>query len=343
MSFEGFPFNIAWELTLACNLRCSHCGSSAGLPRADELTTKEALKICDQFPVLVVQEVDFTGGEPLLRADWPDIAQHLKDLDISTNMVTNGMALDQTTIGTMKDVGIANVGISLDGLEQTHDRIRGVNGAFQQVMKGMKMMKDANLPFVVLTTVNSLNIGELPAIMKMLQSLGVRRWRAQPLIPMGRVKSCQELEMNDGVILELGRFIRLYRARAEKEGLQITPADGLQYIDETWMPELPWTGCSAGWITCGISSDGKVRGCLALPDELIEGDLRKEDLWDIWFRPGSFAYSRNFSQDQLGPNCRFCDKALECLGGCSSSSYAATGSFHNDPYCFRRVSLEWEH
>ena len=105
MTFEGFPFNIGWELTLACNLRCSHCGSSAGLPRANELTTREALKICDQFPALVVQEVDFTGGEPLLRADWPDIAQRLKDLDISTNIVTNGMALDQETIVTHEGSG----------------------------------------------------------------------------------------------------------------------------------------------------------------------------------------------------------------------------------------------
>ena len=104
----------------------------------------------------------------------------------------------------MKEVGISNVGISLDGLEPTHDRIRGVKGAYQQVMSGMKMMKEANLPFVVLTTVNSLNIRELPTIMKMLQSLGASRWRAQPLIPMGRVKSCRELEMNDGDILELG-------------------------------------------------------------------------------------------------------------------------------------------
>lgn len=340
MPFEGFPFNIGWELTLACNLRCSHCGSSAGQPKPNELTTKEALKICDQFPALVVQEVDFTGGEPLIRADWPEIALHLKDLDISTNMVTNGMAMDRNTIDIMKEVGISNVGISLDGLELTHDRIRGVKGAFHKIINCMNIMKEAGQPFVVLTTVNSLNIRELPAIMNLLLSLGVTRWRAQPLIPMGRAKGSIELEMKDEDMLELGRFIRNYRVNAEKNGLEITPADGLQYIDESWMPELPWTGCSAGWITCGITSDGKIKGCLSLSDEWIEGDLRKEDLWDIWFRPGSFACTRNFTKNQLGDNCRFCDKALDCLGGCSSSSYASTGAFHNDPCCFRRVSRE---
>jgi MoaA/NifB/PqqE/SkfB family radical SAM enzyme len=82
MDFEGFPFIVGWELTLACNLRCEHCGSSAGLPRRDELTLAEALTICEQLPDLLVCEVDFTGGEPLVRPDWWKIAQKLYELKI---------------------------------------------------------------------------------------------------------------------------------------------------------------------------------------------------------------------------------------------------------------------
>ena len=87
MGFEGFPFIVGWELTLACNLHCRHCGSSASQPRAGELTSEEALAICDQFPELIVQEVNFTGGEPLLRPDWYRIAAYLGELGIITKML----------------------------------------------------------------------------------------------------------------------------------------------------------------------------------------------------------------------------------------------------------------
>ena len=75
-----------------------------------------------------------------------------------------------------------------------------------------------------------------------------------------------------------------------------------------------------------------------MPDELIEGDLRKNDLWDIWFSPNAFAYNRQFSQSQLGANCANCDMNETCSGGCSTSSYASTGIFHNDPCCFYSIN-----
>jgi radical SAM protein with 4Fe4S-binding SPASM domain len=74
-----------------------------------------------------------------------------------------------------------------------------------------------------------------------------------------------------------------------------------------------------------------------MPDELIEGDLRKNDLWDIWFHPDSFAYTRQFSTTKLGANCTGCDMGAECKGGCTASSYCSTGQFHNDPYCYYKV------
>ena len=338
MSFEGFPFNVGWELTLACNLRCNHCASAAGLPRPDELTTKEALKICDQFPALLVQEVDFTGGEPLLRADWTEIALYLKDLGISTNILTNGLVLDSRIVSQINKVDISNVGISLDGLEETHDYIRGRKGSFNHVLRSIKILQKENIHVIVITTVNNLNIHELPAILHLLQSIGIHDWRVQPLIPIGRANNFTELYIDDQSMLELGRFIQYWASKSEKEGIHIICSDGLEYIDGISNSERPWRGCPAGWITCGITSEGKVKGCLSLPDELVEGDLRKNDLWSIWFNPESFAYTRHFSNSQLGSNCGSCDKAIECFGGCSSNSYAATNKFHNDPYCFYKIN-----
>jgi radical SAM protein with 4Fe4S-binding SPASM domain len=111
--------------------------------------------------------------------------------------------------------------------------------------------------------------------------------------------------------------------------------------------EPPWRGCPAGRLSCGITSDGKIKGCLSLPDNIVEGDLRQRDLWNIWFDSDSFVYSRQFSENKLGANCRSCDKAELCHGGCSAMSYGVTGDFHNDPYCFYRIRkhahMEEEH
>ncbi|MCE8425429.1 MAG: radical SAM protein [Candidatus Methanoperedens sp.] len=334
MIFEGFPLIIGWELTLACNLRCNHCGSSAGYPRPSELTTKESLKICDQFPDLLVQEVNFTGGEPLLRSDWEDIAVHLRDLGIATKILTNGMVLQSDIVSRIKDAGISGVGISLDGLEQTHNRIRASMGSFQYVLNGIEMVLRAEIPLTVITTVNALNIHELPALFDLLQSAGVKSWRVQPIIPVGRVQNSVELGLGEQAYIQLEDFVQRWSPTAKKAGMKLLYSDGLGYFEESEIyEELPWRGCSAGILSCGITSDGKIKGCLSLPDELVDGDLRKNDLWDIWFNPDSFAYTRQFSVEKLGYNCSSCDKGEQCRGGCSAKSYGNTNIFHNDPYC----------
>jgi radical SAM protein with 4Fe4S-binding SPASM domain len=334
MKFEGFPLIIGWELTLQCNLRCRHCGSIAGAPRENELTTKEALSICDQFPDLLVEEVDFTGGERFLRPDLPVIARKLQELGISTTILTHGIGYSAEKITQLKEMGISAVGISLDGLENTHDYIRKKKGAFASVLDMIHLLEKADLPFNVITTVNSKNIRELPELHQKLQMAHVQNWRLQVIMPLGRAKENNELQISETELRLLGLFIQ-QQNRNGKSSLKIICSDGLQYI----LPnDISWTGCGAGIITCGITADGKVKGCLSMPDELIEGDLRRNSLWEIWFHPQSFAYNRNFKPQDLGSNCQDCEKAVQCMGGCSSSSYASTKQFHNDPACFYRVS-----
>lgn len=342
MGFEGFPLVIGWELTLACNLRCRHCGSSAELPRANELTLEECLRICDQLPALLVREVDFTGGEPLVRRDWPTVAARLAERGIKTQILTNGLALDLDIIAQMKDVGIVAVGFSMDGLEATHDYIRGREGLFHRVLAGIDHVLSAGLVVTVITTVNALNIRELPSLLSVLQSSGVSRWQVQPIFPLGRGRGAAELRLTDQMYLQLGEFVRGYACEAKESGLSVQEADSCGYFTELDTRETPFRGCPAGLAACGITSDGRVKGCLSLPDQVVEGDLRESDLWDIWFHPNSFAYSRQFSPEKLGPHCMSCDKEDQCRGGCSAMSYGSTGRFHNDPYCFYGIAKRSE-
>ncbi len=337
MRFDGFPFVVGWELTLACNLRCRHCGSTAGDSRVCELTLEESLAVCDQFPSLLVQEVDFTGGEPLLRPDWQKIAARLGSLGIKTKMISNGIALTAETVTQIKDNGIAGVGVSLDGLEESHDYLRNRKGLFQLVLAGIGRVINAGLPVTVITTVNALNVGELPVLATLLTSIGVRSWQIQPIFPLGRSRDSDEFLFGENAYLSLGAFYRDWGPRARAAGLEIGPGDSFGYYTELDAREPPWRGCPAGLLSCGITSDGKIKGCLSLPDELIEGDLRKQDLWDIWFHPNSFLYTREFAEEDLGTACRSCKNAEQCHGGCSAMSYGSTGRFHSDPFCFHGI------
>lgn len=334
MSFEGFPLIVGWELTLSCNLRCRHCASAAGLPRKDELTLDEALALCDQFPPLGVQEVDFTGGEPLMRPDWWRIADRVAANGILTRIVTNGLPLTPATVERIRDVGLSTVGVSLDGMEATHDEIRAYPGLWRRVLAGIERTLEAGVAVGVITAVNAKNLGELPALLSLLQSIGVSHWQLQPNLPRGRSGESPDLHLSDRQFLELGAFFRTEQPRMEEKGFSIVPADSLGYFTGLDLLDPPWRGCHAGLFTVGITSDGKVKGCLTMPDGMIEGDLRRNDLWEIWFREGAFPYTRQFSVDKMGPECRGCALAEQCRGGCTSMSYVCTGSFHNDPYCF---------
>jgi len=340
MVFESFPFVVGWELTLACNLRCGHCGSSAGSPRKNELTGDECLKICDQFPELLVQEVNFTGGEPLLNPDWFDIALRLNELKIATKILTNGLLLDARTVTKIKAAGISGVGISIDGCENTHDRLRGQFGLFHEIKKSIERLHENNLQITVITTVHSTNVSELSTLRDILVSLGVKRWQVQPIFPLGRTLLRPELKLSKADYLQLGRFIKSYYRRFPGQGLEILPGDSFGYYTDMDPRKPIWRGCPAGFFSCGITSDGKVKGCLSLPDEIIDGDLRRNDLWDIWFHTDAFTWNRKFSNGKLGENCRGCEMGETCRGGCSAMSIGGTGSMHNDPYCFAALVNE---
>ena len=333
MAFERFPLVIGWEITLACNLRCQHCGSSAGQPRFKELTTNEALSICEQFPDLLVHEVIFTGGEPLVRADWPKIANRLRELKIKTKLITNGLLLDPNTIAQLNDTGVARLGVSIDGLEAIHDQIRNHVGLFRHITNNIEKLLRAGIPVTVLTTVNSLNVNELTALSSLLQSLGVDIWQIQPIFPLGRANEFTKLILSETEYMHFGEFARDYML-ATQGAPTLMPGDSFGYYTELDQRQPAWGGCSAGLDLCGITSDGRIKGCLSMPDELIEADLRQRELWDIWFDPNAFSYNRQFSKPNLGPNCHSCERGEYCRGGCSSMSYSCTGKMHNDPYCF---------
>lgn len=120
-----------WELTLACNLSCSHCGSRAGAARQDEMSTAEALDVVDQLAEVGIEEVTLIGGEAFLRPDWLQIAAAITRRGMRCTVTTGGYKLSAAMARGMREAGIEQSSISIDGMESTHDDLRGRRGSWQ--------------------------------------------------------------------------------------------------------------------------------------------------------------------------------------------------------------------
>lgn len=331
------PGCAVWELTLACNLKCLHCGSSAGKARSNELSTKEAIKICRDLSEIGTHEVCLMGGEPLIRKDWYEIAKEIKDLGMKLSIISNGFNINDEIISKFKRLDPHAISTSLDGAKaKTHDKIRGVKGSFNQVMSYLKMSREADLPTSVITTVSKLNFKELPAIKDILFNRLIA-WQIQTASPIGRFP--KNLVLSDEEFYSLGLFIANLKQKYSSRQMPVIGAHCFGYFSKN-IPNIAiypdWIGCQAGISIFGIQSDGGIKGCLSIPDEYTEGNIRKRSIIDFWNDPSSFSYNRNFKNKSLGPLCIDCRHGEKCKGGCMSTSTAFTSKPHNSPYCFYR-------
>jgi MoaA/NifB/PqqE/SkfB family radical SAM enzyme len=161
------PRTCVWELTLGCTLRCRHCGSGAGRPRAQELSTAQCLDVVAQLHELGCELITLYGGEPTLRDDWDIIARMIAARGMKVNLVTCGVYPRPRAAGEIARraaaAGLCNVGVSLDGTHATHEAIR-VRGTFPTVLAGIDELVRAGVPVTVMTTLSRHNVDELDAI-----------------------------------------------------------------------------------------------------------------------------------------------------------------------------------
>jgi len=138
------PRTCVWEITRACNLDCAHCGTGAGRPRTNELSTDECLDLVVQLRDLGGRLLTLSGGEPTVRKDWPVIARAAVEAGFVVNMVTNGQADPDDLTHEVGETGLANVAVSLDGLRDTHDSIRK-QGSFDRATATIQRMAAAGI------------------------------------------------------------------------------------------------------------------------------------------------------------------------------------------------------
>ncbi|MFX0195895.1 MAG: radical SAM/SPASM domain-containing protein [Candidatus Hodarchaeota archaeon] len=334
------PETCVWELTLRCNMKCIHCGSSAGEARANELTVVECIDVADELLDLGCRHVTLIGGEVFLYEGWERIARVLSDGGAAVNIITNAFRLEDKEVDQIRYANLANVGISVDGMEKNHNRIRNNSTSFDKVLRAFQRLREERIPSAVVTSLLNFNLDDLEPMYKLFMREGVNYWQLQIATAMGSMlgESVDDLLLNPNKIPWITSFIK--RTRRDQM-IRMFAADNIGYYDENELylrnapgTLSPWKGCQAGLRVVGIDSVGNVRGCQALyAEQFIEGNLLEESLSNIWHKDGGFAYNRQFSQTMLTGKCARCDKAQICRGGCRSSCYFTTGRLYENIYC----------
>jgi heme b synthase len=334
---------VAWETTRRCNLACVHCRASAvNEPDEHELNTRTAFQLLDQIAEVAKPIVILTGGEPLLRPDIFEIAAHGSRQGLRMVMAPNGTLVRAENAARMRDSGIKRVSISLDGADaQSHDRFRGVEGAFQGALQGIEHLKTAGVAFQINTTITKTNLDQIPPILRLAEKLGAVAHHIFLLVPTGRGKYIVDQAIDASAYEETlnwfydqrGRtslqlkatcaphYYRILRQRAKKDGEKITFAThGLDAVTR---------GCLAGTGFCFISHRGIVQPCGFL--DLNCGDLTRQTFTEVWHNSSNFQRLRDM--DQLKGKCGICEYRRVC-GGCRARAYEATGDYlSEEPLC----------
>jgi len=338
-----------WEITLACNLACGHCGSRAGDAREHELSTAEAFNLIAQMAECGIGEVTLIGGEAFLRKDWLELAAEINRKGMVATLTTGGYGVSLETAKRMRDAGIARVSVSIDGLEETHDFQRGKKGSWKSAFKTMEHLKTAGVLFGNYTRINRLSAPELPRLCEALAEAGSSGWQLQMTVPMGNAADNASWLLQPCELLDVYPMLARVVRRANGEGVTVLCGNNIGYYGpyETLLRSAPgdenamWMGCQAGLSALGIEADGAIKGCPSLPTKAYTGgNIRDTPLREILETKElliNMGGGTKEGEKHLWGFCKTCEHKRLCRGGCSWTAHVFFDKRGNNPYCHHRA------
>jgi radical SAM protein with 4Fe4S-binding SPASM domain len=342
------PVSVVWEITLACDLACQHCGSRAGRRRRDELNTAEALDLVDQIAELGARSVGLIGGEAYLRKDWIKIIAAVRAAGMECDLQTGGRNLTDERVARAVEAGLTGVGISIDGIGATHDRLRGVPGSFEMAIAAMNRVRAHGIEVGVNTQINRETLNQLPALMDIIINAGAHNWQLAITTAMGNAADHPELLLQPWEMLDVLPLLAKLAVDGRKRGLFLQPASNIGYfgphessLRNVMNEDIHFHGCNAGDTVMGIEADGTIKSCPGLPSPYAGGNIRDRRLRDIWENAEPLAFNRRRTVEDLWGYCRTCYYAETCLAGCTWTAHALMGRAGNNPMCHHRA-LDFE-
>ncbi len=355
----GAPFQVVWNITRACNLKCLHCYESAGVKGADELTTEEALRGIDILADAGVLILAFSGGEPTIRPDILQLIEHTSDRGMFTAVATNAVLFSsRKKVREFKKAGLQFAQISLDGIDpKTHDLFRGVPGTYEKTVKGIKNCVAEGLFVEMATTATRYNVDEIPALIDFAAKLGVNWFMVYNFVPTGRgsdiiesdltpderehvLKICWNKMKCGGVDVlstapQFARIAQEIEARPTFAGdaaVVASAAGGEEPLvvpTHFYNPKLSGElarladfigGCGAGRFYLSLEPNGDIFPCVFFPhDETMKVGNLFKDDFEEVWRHSKL-FLEIRDKDNLKENCGSCQYRYTC-GGCRARAY----------------------
>ena len=305
---------LFWECTRRCNLKCLHCGSDCiadsatkDLPFEDFLNA--ILPLTERFePDSII--IAITGGEPLLRKDLPDCGRTLRQHGFRWGIVTNGFDYTPAIHKSLINSGMGSITVSLDGLENNHNWLRGHKQSFTRALNALELINSSpELTYDVVTCVNQKNIDELEKLKSFLIERQIKAWRLFTISPIGRAVENDQLCLNPGHIKQLMDFI--VQARAENKIRTTFSCEAYLGKYEGKVRDS-YFFCRAGIQIASILVDGSISACPNINRSFIQGNIYNDNFLDVW--ENRFQVMRDKRWTKTGP-CKDCRDYKNCIGG----------------------------
>ena len=306
---------LFWECTLRCNLACRHCGSDCrATASTKDMPMEDFGKVLDSVarstnPHQVM--VNITGGEPLMRPDLEACGRMIYEKGFPWGIVTNGLDLTQARYKSLLASGLRSMTISLDGLEDNHDWMRGRQGSFKRAADAIKMViESGEIEFDVVTCVNKRSYRQLPEIKQLLIGLGLKQWRLFTVFPAGRALNDPEMQLDKDEFRALMEFIRSTR----KEGL-INASYGCEGFLGNFEGEVRdhFFFCRAGISIGSVLADGSISACPSIRANYRQGNIYQDDFMEVWNTQFKVFRDRTWMRET--EPCRSCRQFTYCRGG----------------------------
>ena len=335
---DHYPAVLVFNVTRNCNLRCVHCYSNSGGTTYPDLPLEVWLKAVKQAAEMGVKHILLSGGEPLMRRDLHLIAKEAHDYGIRVELSTNGTMITEERMRELKDY-VDYVGVSLDGPKEIHDKVRGVEGAFERALKGIEIAKKFGLKTGLRMTLTRINYGYVDDVFRVMEERGIDRICFYHLAYAGRADV--SLDIPNEERLKVVEKIVEYAKNTDFEILTAdNPVDGILVYKITKSPEVYELlkrngGNKSGERIADVSPEGVI-----YPDQFTPIPIGTiDDLKRPWDEPHPLVAKLRERKKYV--KCSSCPFFEVCNGGLRARAYVAKGDFwEKDPSCYLEEILK---
>lgn len=338
---------LQWDSTEDCNLSCKHCyhkteGNSEHIQKRKIMTLEEACLMVDDLKETsdrweMIPDLGLSGGEPMKRDDLFGFLEYTKKKNVHIKFMTNGTLITLEKAKKLKEVGVHDVQISIDGNRKVHNKIRGASFAYDLAMEGIRNSTEAGITVNVAITLMQQNKEYFQEIIEESMKAGAKKVGFKSYVPDPKLGDKDPNYLNSAEFYEMVLLTKMFekeysgriKVLSSDVLFQVLQSEDNPLIQRAKLEGKFLTGCSAGYRALSVLSDGVVYPCRRLPIEI--GHI-SDGIRNIFLNSKVMKNLRNMDQMRKNANC---NKVTHCRG-CRAIAYAVTGDYmQRDPMCYK--------